>query len=351
MSWFGDAISDVGDAVNTVAGVASDAAGDVLSIAEVIPGVSNAVTFFGSELQDFANTTVGTIALRAFASFVYPGLATVLGPQLAAVAFAIPGVAKGDNFSKAWLAEFLYRLEKTADIVGADAAGELVAQFQPAMDQLIAQAQANGLDVETYAQQLEAQTGASLSDLANKLGVNAQILQTAIDYAANQIGFKSLDDLETQVEKLGEQLVKQGESALFAYTEAADIVANLPSAAVQHTFDPSTGACTDPRPISTLQKAVSMTLAPSSFFANVALVHYGQKKAPPVVMRTGGVHLSPPTVTKTPAAPMMTDDHALAAKVTTAVARAPASSNLKTAGITAAIIGALGIGAKFVGYL
>ena len=107
-----------------------DAAGDALSgaydaIVDTIPGgrafVDGVDAIVVGPVRDFAQTGVGRAMLTALASTVTVGLQPYLGAQLATVAFALPGVAAGQDFVTAWTQEFGSRVQQTAEILGADA--------------------------------------------------------------------------------------------------------------------------------------------------------------------------------------------------------------------------------------
>lgn len=125
LGWFGEDIVDtVADAVDTV----TDTAGDIIS---VIPGgdpllgvMHDLVT---GPLRDFANTGVGAVVLKAIASSFTGATAWTIGPQLASIFWATPGMLRGDSFEEAWISEFKDRVEQTAEIVGVP--DEIAGQF------------------------------------------------------------------------------------------------------------------------------------------------------------------------------------------------------------------------------
>ncbi len=115
IGWFGsDLVDEAGDAISS----GWDA------VVDTVPGAREVVDVVDSVLvgpvRDFAQSGVGRAMLTALATSVTGGLAPVLGPQLATVAFAIPGVAAGDDFITAWTQEFGSRVKQTAEIMGAD---------------------------------------------------------------------------------------------------------------------------------------------------------------------------------------------------------------------------------------
>lgn len=122
-----DAASSVADVVKDTASSAVDAAVDVAKKALEpigLQGLPDDVTrFIGSlvtgPLKDFANTDVGRAVLRAFATSQYYYLAPILGPQLAAIAFAFPGLAQGKEPVKAWVDEFVYRVRTTGAMISS----------------------------------------------------------------------------------------------------------------------------------------------------------------------------------------------------------------------------------------
>lgn len=89
-----------------------------------VPGVE----FLVEQVGDFANTALGKTVLTALASSLYGTLAwTAAGPQLATIAWTVPGLLRGDSFTEAWLSAFKERVKKTGEIVGADV-GMLIGQ-------------------------------------------------------------------------------------------------------------------------------------------------------------------------------------------------------------------------------
>lgn len=125
MSFLSDAKEWVSDRVDDV----KEVAGDVVS---KVPGSE----WLGEQLTDFLKTDAGLLVARALSTSLYGGLAPVLGPQLAAAAFATPGIIRGDRFDKAWLEEFQWRVEQLAQILGDDAAKGLSSMLGPTIEKL-----------------------------------------------------------------------------------------------------------------------------------------------------------------------------------------------------------------------
>lgn len=122
----------LGDAVDWVSDRADDVKGAAGSIASAVPGAE----WLGGQVTDFLNTETGRIVARALSTTLYGALAPVVGPQLAAAAFATPGLIRGDRFSKAWIEEFQIRVEMLAQILGDEAAKELSGLIGPTLDKL-----------------------------------------------------------------------------------------------------------------------------------------------------------------------------------------------------------------------
>jgi len=127
IGWFGeDIVEFAGDAVDTVATAVVDVAEAAWDVLDEVPGVAEFGDGFrdliNGPLKDFANSAVGKIVLRALAGSAYAVGAGFLGPmigaQLASAAFALPGLARGEDFWSAWFEESWYRAKTTADIVG-----------------------------------------------------------------------------------------------------------------------------------------------------------------------------------------------------------------------------------------
>jgi hypothetical protein len=98
-------------------------------ILEGIPGSSVVAkgiqALITGPLKDFAGTPVGKMVLRAVATAAYMSGVGWVGPQLAALAFALPGLARGEGFAQAWVGEFVWRVEKLAEIMGASEAKQI----------------------------------------------------------------------------------------------------------------------------------------------------------------------------------------------------------------------------------
>ncbi len=143
------------DVVDWSEGAAEDATNAVVDVVTSVPGVDegvssveDAASFLGSLpgfeqagglLQDFARTPYGRVALTALSTNLTGGLAPIVGPQLATVAFSLPGVLRGEKFDEAWVNEFAMRVQRTAAILGADFIDEVfMPQFTAAMQELAA---------------------------------------------------------------------------------------------------------------------------------------------------------------------------------------------------------------------
>ena len=117
--WVSDRVDDVGDAVSDV--------GDFVH--DNIPGgewVVDAVNAGAGWIATFAKTGVGTIVMRAISSAMFPAFSATLGPQVASVAFAFPGIVKGDRFTEAYITEVAHRTSETARILGSDVAEQVI---------------------------------------------------------------------------------------------------------------------------------------------------------------------------------------------------------------------------------
>lgn len=114
--WKG-AVNLVSDAVDWT----THTADDIVQTIGLPPLVSQAegviVDLVKGPLRDFARTDIGRVVLRAFATGLYYQLGPTLGPQFAAVTFAVPGLLRGEDFDEAWTTEFLWRLTTSAAIL------------------------------------------------------------------------------------------------------------------------------------------------------------------------------------------------------------------------------------------
>jgi len=186
IGWFG---SDIWDAVTGTAGDAVNLAGDILS---VVPGSTDLYgaikDVVNGPLRDFAGTAVGKIVLTAMATTIYGPLAYAAGPQLAAAAFALPGIAAGGgtdfcgedrpaSFWTAWFQGFADRAQQAVAILGPMASKALGDEVKSAVDQLTNQAV--GQLGTTWS--IDAIKALSLPELAERLNVS----QWATAYALN----------------------------------------------------------------------------------------------------------------------------------------------------------------------
>jgi len=159
-------LGDVWDAVTSVADTA-------VSAIHVVPGVD----LVGEQIKDFAGTAVGKIVLTGFTSGAYQATEaslaplTMLAPQLAAITFAIPGVLQAEPFDQAWVAEFTQRVKHTAEAAGGPAASELGAEIGPAIDRVV-----NDPSIQAMIAQ-----GKDIQEIANSMGVRADVAQSAVD--------------------------------------------------------------------------------------------------------------------------------------------------------------------------
>lgn len=167
----GSIFSDAWDAVEDVASSVVDRVGDAI---KAVPGGKQllaAADAAGELAGDFARTPVGLVVFRAISGVLYASTATmlgpILGPQLASVAFAVPGLARGDNFTEAWLTEVKYRAEETANILGGDVGDVVAEQLGSLLGKLAEQLQVGDMITE------------SASELARRFGVREDVAALA----------------------------------------------------------------------------------------------------------------------------------------------------------------------------
>lgn len=169
-SFLDDAWDATGGQVVDVATSAWNTAVDAVPGARAVADAVDSVT--AGPVRDFARTAVGRTLLTALASSLTGGLAPMLGPQLATVAFALPGLAQGDDFVTAWTQEFAKRVEDTAEILGADGAAALfAAQFET----LAAYLADNGIDLSATGLTIE-----NVKRLAKAAGISEYVAAKAI---------------------------------------------------------------------------------------------------------------------------------------------------------------------------
>lgn len=186
---------DVSSPINAIGGAVGGAAKDIVHAIESVPGVD----WITSDLENFAKSDFGTTVLRALSSTAYIGLAPVLGPQFASIAFAIPGMAKGDSIADSYVNELAYRVKTTADILTAGQGGAalsaqaktLMSQVDIAGQEVMNQAKALGanLGVPTSIDDVLSKAGVNAQSIAAKLGIREDMAQSAIDAATRKLSF------------------------------------------------------------------------------------------------------------------------------------------------------------------
>lgn len=128
----GDFLDTITAPVRAVVNVVSAVTSSAVDVVTSIPGID----FASEQLVDFAKTGVGKTVLKALASSLHGVMAPILGPQLATIAWAAPGLFRGETFSKAWFSEFSERVNQTAAILGADFAAQMVPGLAEAIDKI-----------------------------------------------------------------------------------------------------------------------------------------------------------------------------------------------------------------------
>jgi len=114
----GDFLQDKAEDVVDIALNTGDDVTKFLGLGSLPSDVSQELlNLYKGPLRDFFRTAVGRVIARAFATLLYYNLAPLLGPQLAAVAFAFPGLLRGEKFDEAWATEFIWRVTTTAGIL------------------------------------------------------------------------------------------------------------------------------------------------------------------------------------------------------------------------------------------
>jgi hypothetical protein len=156
IDWVGDRLSDAGDVFSSVAGQIPFAPELAGALRDVING----------PLRDFARSPVGLVVLRAMSTTIYGPLAWTIGPQVASLAFALPGLMRGDDFMRAWLTELQWRAEKTVEIGAPGVGASLTPKIQAAAAEM-----AKMLPAEVR--------GLALSELAKRLRVDQWVAAMA----------------------------------------------------------------------------------------------------------------------------------------------------------------------------
>lgn len=136
IGWFGEDVIDfAGGALSDAGDVFSDVAEEIPMAPELAGALKDVVN---GPLRDFARSDLGMTVLRAMSTTIYGPFAWAAGPQIAALAFAVPGLARGEDFWTAWLSELQWRGQKTAEIVAPMASEALTPKIKEAAEQLSA---------------------------------------------------------------------------------------------------------------------------------------------------------------------------------------------------------------------
>jgi len=178
-----------------------------------LPGanlIEDAVNQGAKWVGDLASTQTGTDVLRALATFAYGPIAYSLGgiawfgPQLATVVWAVPGVARGEDFTTAWTKEFVWRVEKTAEAIGTDAAKQLFEVLPGIIQRLVekAKSQFPGLDLGQALEELHITPEA----LADEMGIRPDVAALALEYVKGRTDIYDLSDYDIRTGRLALKL-------------------------------------------------------------------------------------------------------------------------------------------------
>ena len=132
--------------------------------------ISDAV---GGPLKDLASNEWGVYLIRAVAGSFSAALAPILGPQLASVAWALPGLLKGERFDKAWLEEFSFRVQGVAEWLGVEYGKQLIEQLHSASEELMAESREafGDLPVDEAVKRLNL----DIANFAQRLGIREDV--------------------------------------------------------------------------------------------------------------------------------------------------------------------------------
>jgi hypothetical protein len=162
IGWFGEDLWDaITDVVTSVADTSVDVLKSVPGGAELAGAVDD---FMTGPMRDFAKTPAGMLIWRAAAGALYGPLAWQIGPQVASFMFALPGLARGQDFADAWFDEVRYRAETTAEILAPGLGTVALSPLQQAIAKLPLSGLLNKIPTELFAMPLK--------DIARELGID-----------------------------------------------------------------------------------------------------------------------------------------------------------------------------------
>lgn len=273
-----DAIADIADLTPGFNLLAPSSYGN-------FPGVQQVADAIG----DFAKTSVGRLIATAVATTLYGALAVVVGPQLASIAFAFPGLLRGDSFSQSWIEEFSSRVHAVAEIMGPDIAAKVGDELQDALGKItdkLGSAASSALDdagLSDFANEALGDVASLLPNLATATGLREDALVYAKSLA-NQIPIPKLDI----VAATGEVLAIHLPSGTVTYPHGQ-------AAAATAGFAPA------PAPAATSRALVAASLSSGSEALEEAATYGPQALVAASQVRTGQL------VASAPNAPMYSD--------------------------------------------
>ena len=186
--WY-NPVDDVSAVASAVADVTTSAWDDVKNTVPGAQAISDAFDSFATgPLRDFARKNpIAPVVLTAVSGGAYALAAPIAGAQLAAVTFALPGMAKGENFVHAWVEGFVDRVTAlVAYFIGhgvpANVANvQIPQQMSDEMQKVTDYVQQSGVDLSQV----------DLKGLAARAGVREDV---AAHYLANALGDLKLPD-------------------------------------------------------------------------------------------------------------------------------------------------------------
>jgi hypothetical protein len=192
--WISDRVDDAGEALND----AWDVVDDLPVFEQLGDGTKALVT---GPLRDFAKTGIGESVLRGLTTGLMGTVGWIGGPWLMMASASLPGLARGDSFLEALVAENLWRLEKTAEVLGAGFAEQALGDYQTVIEDLKRKARElfPDLEVPEAAKMLLAQAGVDPAAyawrLAGELGVREDMAAQALELVTG-IKFVSQEDYD-----------------------------------------------------------------------------------------------------------------------------------------------------------
>lgn len=203
----------------------SDAVDEVITIVEAIPIAGDAIEWLIGLVKDFANTDVGKDFFRVVSPAAVPILFAIpfIGPVLAPLAYAFPGIARGERLDTAYANELVAAVKYFSEKYAGKLAEEILLANLP-------------VDVSRGLSELSNQ----LEDVARLAGKEAGKIPDDPQAVLNGIGAQMGLPVPTTVDNLASfYAIKQGVPEIVARATIDNLIGLPPPADISVLYDPN----------------------------------------------------------------------------------------------------------------